>query len=77
MRQEVAAPDDALPDTGVGVELERFLSPMFISGPRYGTRATTVLRLQADGAIEMAERRFCAEGQVDGETRIRFQVTPV
>ena len=30
------APDDALPDTGVGIELERTLSPPFIVGDRYG-----------------------------------------
>ena len=36
-------PDDLLPDTGVGLDLERFLSPLFISGADYGTRSSTVI----------------------------------
>lgn len=51
------APDEALPDTGVGVVLERALSPPFIAGERYGTRCSTVV-LVDDQAIVFAERRF-------------------
>ncbi len=36
-------PDDLLPDTGVGIELERVLSPRFISAPAYGTRSSTII----------------------------------
>ncbi len=41
------APDDELPDTGVGLELERALSPAFIDLPAadYGTRCSTLVRL--------------------------------
>lgn len=41
------APDAELPDTGVGLAVERALSPAFIDMPNvgYGTRCTTVLRL--------------------------------
>src|SRR6185312_9276612 len=42
---ETPAPDAALPDTGVGIELERKLSPVFVRGERYGTRATTLIAL--------------------------------
>lgn len=39
-------PDDHwLPDTGVGIEMERFVAPIFIADSRYGTRASTVLRM--------------------------------
>jgi uncharacterized protein with NRDE domain len=38
------APDHQLPDTGVGIERERMLSPILITGADYGTRASTVLR---------------------------------
>lgn len=40
------APDAQLPDTGVGLELERALSPAFIDLPDYGTRCSTLARLQ-------------------------------
>lgn len=52
------ASDEALPDTGVGLALERTLSPLFIVGDRYGTRASTVLTMTPDGRAELAETTF-------------------
>lgn len=43
LKDSVVAPDDLLPDTGVGQKLERFLSSMFIKGDDYGTRSSTVI----------------------------------
>ncbi len=43
LADRTAAPDTELPDTGVGTDRERELSPAFIAGERYGTRASTVL----------------------------------
>jgi uncharacterized protein with NRDE domain len=40
---DAAAPDEALPDTGVGLEWERILSPALIRTERYGTRSSAVL----------------------------------
>lgn len=51
-------PDDALPDTGVGLETERVLSSAFIAVKGYGTRSSTVLTLDRDGQVTMTERRF-------------------
>lgn len=62
------APDAALPDTGVGLALERLLSPPFVLGERYGTRCSTVV-LVDDGSITFVERRFGAQAQVLGESR--------
>ncbi|WP_353173559.1 NRDE family protein [Paracandidimonas soli] len=66
------APDDALPDTGVGLERERLLSPIFIAGEHYGTRCSTVIAVHADGRIRMSERRFGPGGAVEGESRWEF-----
>lgn len=66
------APDSELPDTGVGNEMERFLSPPFIVGERYGTRCTTVAVLGLRSRI--AERSFSTEGNVIGELRYGFSV---
>jgi uncharacterized protein with NRDE domain len=63
------APDGELPDTGVGVELERMLSPAFIASDGYGTRCSTVVTIGKDGAIEFVERRFGRDGAPAGETR--------
>jgi len=53
------ASDAELPDTGVGLELERRLSPPFVMGDTYGTRCSSVVLASCDG-IEMSERRFGA-----------------
>jgi len=59
------APDAALPDTGVGLERERLLSPRFIRMPDvgYGTRCSTVLIREAGGATHIVERSVTAEGR--------------
>lgn len=51
-----AAPDDELPDTGVGLERERLLSPIFIESPNYGTRCSTVVRVNAHSSPSLNER---------------------
>jgi uncharacterized protein with NRDE domain len=61
------APDHALPDTGVGVELERALSPVFVRNPHYGTRCSSVVLVGAD-TITFAERRFDADATPRGES---------
>lgn len=62
------APDAALPDTGVGLALERLLSPPFVRGERYGTRCSTVV-LVDDDRITFVERRFDPQARVLGESR--------
>lgn len=66
------APDDQLPDTGVGLARERRLSALFIASPGYGTRASTVLLLEKGGGGLFAERTF-EPGGAPGATR-RFDL---
>lgn len=63
-------PDDVLPDTGIGIERERFLSSAFIAGETYGTRASTVILVGHDDRTRIAERRFGPNGVFEGETRL-------
>jgi uncharacterized protein with NRDE domain len=72
LADERTAEDAELPDTGVGLERERWLSSTFIRGERYGTRASTVLTIGHDGAGVITERRFGPNGRFDGETVLRF-----
>jgi len=53
-------PDHRLPDTGIPLAWERFLSATFIVAPEYGygTRSSTVLMCSAGGQLLMAERSF-------------------
>jgi uncharacterized protein with NRDE domain len=69
---EMPAPDAALPDTGVGIELERVLSPVFVRGERYGTRATTIIALDRAGGGIIEEHRFGPNGVAQGQTMLRF-----
>lgn len=64
--------DAALPDTGVGMELERLLGSVFIASPTYGTRASTLLFGYGDGRRRIIERSFGAEGVPIGEARFEI-----
>lgn len=70
LADERIAADEALPDTGVGLELERRLSPAFIRQREYGTRASTLLLVGHDGHATMTERRFGPDGMFEGETKL-------
>lgn len=49
--------DEELPDTGVGVEMERLLAPVFVSIEGvYGTRCSTLLVMDASGPISFVEK---------------------
>lgn len=50
--------DDELPNTGVGLDLERILAPAFVVSPNYGTSLTTVLLIDYDFNIKYWERTF-------------------
>ena len=65
--------DSDLPDTGVGLVAERFVAPAFILGREYGTRCSTVIAIDDEGAGVIIERRFGPAGIALGETRIDFR----
>jgi uncharacterized protein with NRDE domain len=50
--------DEKLPDTGVGLELERALSAAFIKTPGYGTRCSTVIMVDYSNQVSFTERVF-------------------
>ena len=74
MRDETRAPEALLPHTGVGVEMERLLSPLFIVSPTYGTRATTLLSVGIDGTARFIERSYRPDGQVAGTVAYDFRI---
>ncbi|MGH8641673.1 MAG: NRDE family protein [Burkholderiales bacterium] len=72
LADRTVAPDAELPDSGVGLQRERELSPAFVAGERYGTRATTVILVGRRNEVIVVERRFGARGAPLGETSQRF-----
>jgi uncharacterized protein with NRDE domain len=65
------APDELLPHTGVSLEWERMLSPLFIKSGNYGTRSSTVM-LMSDKEIQYVERVFTKDGISEQQYRIEI-----
>lgn len=56
-------PDDRdLPQTGVGLEMERMLGPLFVTSSNYGTRVTTLLLADRQDRVTYRERSFVSGG---------------
>lgn len=55
---EKRAPDEQLPDTGIGLERERALSSMFIKTPNYGSRCSTVILVDKMNNVSFLERVY-------------------
>lgn len=72
LRDDRPSEDGRLPRTGVPLDLERALSPVFIRTPTYGTRASTILRLGRERAA-ILEQSHAATGT---PTRRRFTFEP-
>ena len=64
--------DHHLPDTGVGLDKERLLAPVFVCSPDYGTRVSTVLSARYDGGVHWLERSFDAAGYSTGQVAFEF-----
>ena len=59
--------DSALPDTGVGLEWERVLSPALIVTDAYGTRCSTVLAVDAGRHLQFTEYTRDRTGSVTSQ----------
>ncbi|NOQ96513.1 MAG: hypothetical protein GQ555_07865, partial [Desulfobacterales bacterium] len=65
-------PDDAsLPHTGVELEWERILSPIFIVSPTYGTRSSTVLLIDMQDRVTFVEKTFNSD--LDHPTSVEYK----
>jgi len=68
--------DDVLPDTGVGIELERLLAPIFVRGSAlYGTRASTLACFAENGSGNVRERIFGEGKRVERESNWKVDGT--
>jgi uncharacterized protein with NRDE domain len=68
------APEEELPDTGVGKEWEKMLSPIFIKSSKYGTRASTILTIDHDQNIVFYEKSLLPELSQWKQSRFTFSV---
>ena len=58
MLENETYPDELLPETGAGLELERALSAIFIRKDGYGSRLTSILEVFPEGGYRFWERSY-------------------
>ena len=66
--------DNNLPDTGVGLEWERLLSPVFISSPNYGTRSSAILLIDQNDHVTFMERTHTSDPYDSKEVVFEFSI---
>lgn len=76
LADDMHAPDEELPATGVPLEVERALSSPFVRMPAaaYGTRSSTVVVRDARGFVTFEERTWNERGELDGTVRETWRV---
>jgi uncharacterized protein with NRDE domain len=72
---DARAPDEQLPDTGIGLERERALSAMFIKYPGYGTRCSTVVLVDNDNRVSFTERVYNTDDFSYSTNNFKFQIS--
>ncbi len=71
---ETPAADNKLPDTGVGIQLERLLSPMYIKSEQYGTRCSTVILIDKENNVTFAESTYDNVTQKLSKVEFKFKI---
>ena len=66
--------DKYLPDTGVGLEWERLLSPIFVSSQTYGTRCSTIVFIDQANRVTFVEKTFGLHAEDTETTQHQFQI---
>lgn len=74
LRNEKEAPDNLLPDTGISHDLEKKLSPVFISMKGYGTRCSTVLLVKTNNEMSFLEVSYNEHRQIISEKKYNLQL---
>jgi hypothetical protein len=67
-------PDEDLPGTGLSLEWECLLSSAFIRGRDYGTRCSTVIRIDQRGKVYFDEWTWDASGAQSGRASFQFEI---
>jgi len=67
-------PDEALPDTAVGLERERLLGAVRIVSPVYGTRCSSALLIDEAGGLQFTERSYDPDGSECASRTYAFQL---
>ena len=76
LRDDRPAPDAQLPQTGMSLEWERLLSSAFVRAPDYGTRCSTIIRIDIRGRAYFDEWSWNSAGEGVGRISLQFELEP-
>jgi uncharacterized protein with NRDE domain len=74
LKDQTGAPDNRLPNTGVPIEWERILSPIFITSPTYGTRSSTVILIDNEDRVTFMDRTFNSHPEPLSTAKFEFVI---
>lgn len=74
LQNKKQAEEKDLPDTGIGLEWEKVLSPIFINTKGYGTRCSTILLWGNADKIKFREVTYDESGAQTGDKQLEIQV---
>lgn len=74
LRNETEAPDNLLPKTGISYDLEKKLSPVFISMKGYGTRCSTALFVDTSNDLSFLEVTYNEHKQITSEKTFKLKL---
>lgn len=74
LKDDEPAPDEQLPRTGLSLSWERLLSSAFVRAPDYGTRCSTVVRIDESRRACFDEWTWDAKGVETGAVSLQFEL---
>jgi uncharacterized protein with NRDE domain len=74
LRDEEPAPDDRLPRTGISLQWERLVSSAFVRAQDYGTRCSTLVRIDQDRRACFDEWTWDSHGAKSGAVSLQFDL---
>jgi uncharacterized protein with NRDE domain len=74
LRDDRPAPDEQLPRTGVSLEWERLLSSAFVRANDYGTRCSTIIRIDDRRRAYFDEWSWNSVGADSGRISLQFEL---
>jgi uncharacterized protein with NRDE domain len=76
LKDQTTPPDDRLPRTGVPLEWERILSPIFITSPTYGTRSSSLVLIDQEDRVTFMDRTFNGHPEPVSTSEFEFVLEP-
>jgi uncharacterized protein with NRDE domain len=74
LKDDEIYPDESLPETGLGIDLERMVSPIFTVTEKYGTRSSSVIFIDVNNNVEFTEKSYDNKNKEWTTTSFSFKI---